>query len=73
MDKRQLRHTFIFTDQERKNICETLLLKAAEEDNKIVSEEIEFAIIDYLANRFPDLRAAHRLQELQEDKETPQT
>ena len=72
MDKRQLKRAFVFTSQEHKSLIEALLLKAAEEENKTVSEIIEAAIIADLARRFPDLYASQRLQELQEDKETPQ-
>lgn len=72
MDKRQLKRAFLFSTEEHKRLIETLLLKVAEEENKTVSEIIEAAIIADLSQRFPDLYAVHRLQELQEDKETPQ-
>lgn len=70
MDRRHLKRTFLFTDQEHKSIIESLLLKCAEADDTTVSTIIESAIVDYLANRFPDLYGPKHLQELRTD--TPQ-
>ena len=64
MDKRQLKHSFVFSSKDHQRLIEALLLRCAEENNCSISSLIEAALIDYLVVRYPGSYPADRLLEL---------